>query len=240
MSKQDILIEQPAGLGDIIFCQKIAHRLEQEKKYNDIYWPVSDVFEEDVKRINTPAKFINIEDELYQKRLLDEHMFGVDEYLRIPLHRADQLISNVTSLLTCKYELVGLNWDDWVDYFSFKRDYEKENDLFSYLNLDPDSNYTVVSDTCGSPPNQKKYIIDFKSEFDRVININIIDGFSVFDWCGILENASSIHMIDTCFVYIIEKLRLKTNYLHLYSRYKPADFSHIQQLLRVKWKYEEW
>ena len=38
------LIRQPAGLGDILFCQKIAKRIIE--KYNlDIIWPVIPQFE---------------------------------------------------------------------------------------------------------------------------------------------------------------------------------------------------
>ena len=258
MSKQDVLIEQPAGLGDIMFCQKIAHRLDQENKFRDIYWPVSPYFSKDVERINSPAKFIHPGDDELRWRLDEESISGKDEFLRVPLknaegahkvplQRADQIVPKVTSLLTCKYEMVGLDWTDWADYFEFRRDFDRENDLFAHLKLDPDSKYMVVGNSCGSPPNQKMFMVPrtddckrLSEEYPRTISIDMIDGFSVFDWCGILESASAIHMVDTCFVYIMEKLRLKTNHLHLYSRYHPEDFSHIQKLLNVKWEYEEW
>ena len=240
MPKQDVLIEQPAGLGDILFCQKIAHRLEESDKYKNIYWPVSDVYKEEAKMIESPANFISPSDEYYQDRLQEERMLGEDQYFRLPLQRADQLVSNVTSLLTCKYEMIGLDWKDWSDYFSFERNYDKENDLFAHFKLDPDSKYSVLGQTCGSPPNQKVYAIDSDDLEERVIHVDMISGYSAFDWSGIFENATSIHMVDTCFVYIMEKLRLQTNKLHLYSRYHPADFSHIRDLLKVDWKYEEW
>ena len=38
------IINQPAGLGDILFCQKIAHVALQEFGCDKVVWPVSEVY----------------------------------------------------------------------------------------------------------------------------------------------------------------------------------------------------
>ena len=38
------LIKQPSGIGDILFCQKIAKVIQQTTEYKQIIWPVAPVY----------------------------------------------------------------------------------------------------------------------------------------------------------------------------------------------------
>ena len=39
-----LLIKQPAGFGDILFCQKIAKVFRERTEYKEIIWPVASVY----------------------------------------------------------------------------------------------------------------------------------------------------------------------------------------------------
>lgn len=238
MSKT-FLIKQSAGLGDIMFTQKIAAIINEKSPQSKIVWPIIPQFIEDVKYIKSYAQFCDVKDWLY-----DEHYRNnvSDESIKVvPIQDADQLLPRITSLLTCKYELLDIEWKDWAEYLTIQRNYDKEEDLFNRLDLAPEDDYILVSNNYGSPPNTLSREINLKKKpGHRIISVDFFEGVSVFDWCGVIEHASELHMVDTCFVYICEKLNMKSNNLNLYSRYNPADFSHIRDILSVKWKFTEW
>ena len=39
-----VLIKQPAGIGDILFCQKIAKVIQENTEYKSVVWPVAPVY----------------------------------------------------------------------------------------------------------------------------------------------------------------------------------------------------
>ena len=48
-------------------------------------------------------------------------------------------------------------------------------------------------------------------------------------------------MVDTAFMYIMEKLDLKGSVFKLYSRFNPANFNVVKHIPQnVKWEYMEW
>lgn len=70
--------------------------------------------------------------------------------------------------------------------------------------------------------------------------MDVIDGFTIFDWSKIIENATNIYTVETSFNYIIEKLHIKAEEygeMVMYSKWNPADFHHIAGLFKKPWKY---
>ena len=66
----------------------------------------------------------------------------------------------------------------------------------------------------------------------------MIDGYNPFDWAKVIEKASEISIIDTSFNYLIEKLDLNAENLYLTSRFTPPNFSHIINLFKKNWNYQ--
>ena len=62
--------------------------------------------------------------------------------------------------------------------------------------------------------------------------------FTPFDWSKVIENAKEISIVDTSFNYLIEKLDLKSQNLYLTSRFTPPNFSHIINLFKKNWIYQ--
>ena len=215
------LIRQPAGLGDIIFCQKIAKLLLSKGKCNKIIWPVIKPFNYIKEYLQDPRFDFVCEDEqfpfseLYYSNIIN--LYQNDDVLYIPLQYADRTFPDVP-VLDSKYQLVNLNHNDWLDYFNFTRNIEKENSLYyKILNLKDDDEYVLVNSLYGSPPHSvKSDLVTFNTD-KKVVEIEYISDYNLFDWCKVIENASEIYFVDTSFTYLFEKLELRAKRIDMFS-----------------------
>ena len=172
------VINQPAGLGDIFYSQKIAKEILKCNKANKIIWPVLDHF----IYLKNYLEYNGIE-------YIEQSKFTIPkDSIEVNLHTADHRYSG-----------------------------------------------SVMS-----PPNSLKHNIPYYGNKD-IVDINFYPDVNLFDWCRILEDASEIHLVETSFIYILEKLNLKSKNNLLYSRFKPANFTHIKHIPQnINWKYKQW
>jgi hypothetical protein len=223
------LIRQPAGLGDIFVCQKIALRVLQ--KYNiPVIWPVIKEYEYIKDYIKNGIIFINENEDFEHKDiyLSKENMIDNENLLFIPLHGDVRHFSMNGKIYQNKYKCVGLSYDDWVDYFTFERNHEKENYLFyDILKLKDGEKYNLINRMYGSPPNTLIANFDFPKNVKNV-EINYYKDITVFDWCKVLENANEIYTTDTCYILLAEKL--KCNTLNIFTR-RSGNWSEIDYIL---------
>lgn len=235
-----IIIRQPAGIGDIFFTQKIAYVLHET--YNvDIIWPVIPEFIWIKNYIDIPfIKFISWDEDFEGKDILLNndvpYIFTLQDYLIVPLQRADWNYPGI-SVMDAKYKLVDLDFEDWSDYFKFDRNTEKENQLYyDVLGLTDKSEYVFINKQFGSPPDTQicKYIS--LDKFSHYIEMRYIDGFTLFDWCKVIENAKEIHTVETSINYIIDKINPKGK-LEMYSKHTPPNYSQVKHLFKSNWNY---
>lgn len=229
-------IKQPAGLGDILFCQKIAVKI-REKGYN-VVWPVSNVYAylneyidgvlfDDINKYTwfndcgTNIVKINDNDDIY-----------------VPLQDADKSFKT-ESLMVSKYKFININHNDWSDYLTINRNHSREKQLMNELNVKIGDDYDVICNTFGTPPstvtcdymnNNIKNIVQQRKTVMMFNNVK----YNVFDWIGVLENSNAIYTTDTCFIYLIEALNLGKQ-LFMYSRYTPPNFMHVEPILKRSW-----
>jgi|10_taG_2_1085330.scaffolds.fasta_scaffold24859_2 hypothetical protein len=222
------VIEQPAGLGDIFYTQKIAKTILLQKKAGEIIWPVLD-------------DFIYIKDYLKDNNIeyVKQSEFKEPENASIVrLRSADERHKDI-SIMSAKYVDAGLSEGDCLSYFNFKRNPKRESKLYDKL-VNNEQDYIVRSMYYGSPPNSLERDVPYTGD-KKIIDIEYYKDVNVFDWCKILENAKELHMVDTCFIYILEKLNLNCSIKKLYSRFKPADFSHIEHVpQKINWDFTQW
>lgn len=222
MEMKTCLINQPLGIGDICFAQKIANALHQSGY--KVTWPV-------------PKELLYLNQYLISNVNFVEtvpHTQVLDYDIVLNLQDADRYFAG--SVLTAKYKFCGLDWSDWFTFFNFRRNKEKENALFERLQLTKDEKYTFISRKWGSPPNFLEKDVYFERDDNRVVELEFIDGFNVFDWAGIVENSSQCSIVDSSLNYLIEKLDMKAGRRYLVSRFDPPDFSHIDGLF-TGWTY---
>lgn len=233
---KNCIIKQPAGIGDIFFCQKIAKKLS-EQGYN-IIWPVINEFlwvKDYIKCFN----FCSIADDFPLKEQW-MHSYGKthirkNDDIVLNLQDADALWSNI-SVMEAKYKMVDLSFDDWSLYLNIHRNFEKEKLLQELLGVNNEP-FVFVSRLFGSPPNSKacEHLKDFNSPV-RIIEMNILDGFTLIDWMGIFELATEVHVAESSLNYLIEISKLDSN-LHMYSKWTPPSYFHICNLFKKPWIY---
>lgn len=232
-------INQPAGLGDILFCQKIARIAINEFGCDRVVWPVWNVYNYINEYIvNQGVEFPvgNID--------LGEHIINNDETLYIPLFTSDRLVSvqNPYAHGHIKYKFFyDTDWSDWKNYFEIKRNYEREKKLVGQLGIDINEPYNFINPNFGTPPgNIVNKRIKPQNGYKN-ITMDIIPNVHIFDWLTIIENATEIHTMETSLYYILEKLGIEDN-VYIYSKYKYQlglndDYGYMKPHCSPKWNY---
>jgi len=219
-----ILIEQPAGLGDIFFCQKIAETFIHNNY--KVIWPVKSSISWVGDYLSNSSMVSYPTQEAYVR---------TGEEIVITLDGAQNTTGGL--IMPSKYEILGLDWNDWSDYFHFNRNSKKEDELFyEVLGLTDQSDYTFVNRHFATPPDSLLYDVETFSG-ERVVSLEFIPYFTLFDWCKVIERASRISIIDTSLNYIIEKLQLSTDDLTCYCRWGEKTYHEINILFKQPWRY---
>lgn len=233
------LIRQPAGLGDILFCQKIAKRIIE--KYNlDIIWPVIPQFEWISQYLSSDRiTFVSTESDFTHKELYNSQcniIVDRPDVMYIPLQHADQHNLH-SSVMDSKYKFVSLSYENWADFILFNRNEKTESKLFyDILNLTLDEKYVVVNKNYGSPPTSLVCPhLNIETNI-KIVNLEFIDDITLLDWCMVLENAYQIHTVETSLNFVIEKLPRCTG-LNMYSKWTPPNYNHVRHLFRSDWIY---
>ena len=247
------LVRQPAGLGDILYCKKLLKPFI-DKGY-EVIWPVNPFYFNDVNNYIEHSGILFFDET--GSFPLKEHfttlessdcgtftMLDLDDGdIYIPFQYADREMRG-EACMKAKSRIVGVSegYGDWSEDIVLQRDHEKEQTLYyDVLNLTDDDNYTLVHNTFGCPaPPWESYLKPFsipQDEESPVVQVQIYSGFSLFDWCKVIENASRIYSVDTSLVFLVDLLDVKATDLQLYSRHTPANYLHVDDLFKSKWKY---
>lgn len=241
---QTCFIYQPSGIGDILFCQKIA------KHYRGlgykVVWPIYQYFEwlrpylED-KDIDYPIlhnerKILETFDNCDQFFYL---MGSVNALFRAPVIAQDFIYLSlgpstlhVYDMMTSKYKIPNLPFYNWQSYVDIRRNYDREDNLFyNILGLQDNQKYTLI--------NQNSSISSVEiPEFGHTVYMEKIPDDNLFDWIKVIENCSRLITIDTGVVYLAERYLSKNTPCHMISRYKEnPTFNDLPQILSLNWQY---
>lgn len=250
---KNALIFLPGGLGDILFMQKLSH-LFIEDGYK-VTWPVFHEFswlknyipninwvildtKDNPWQVGTPlSDEVNFVGKEYYSN--QTNIFETDDFLYYNGHGNLEYGPEMQR----KYNAVSVDWRDWREYVFFSRNNSKENELFyDILGLKDDDDYVYVNRHWQTRPTKEIYNAissDPEHYGCKVVQHNIIEGFSVFDWCKVLEKANGINMIATSMCFILESPTLyntvKDKSLHLWTR--DQDQSVVKPIFNLPWNY---
>ena len=116
---------------------------------------------------------------------------------------------------------------DWYNYFNFKRNIDKENDLYyNVLGLTDESQYVFLNNMA-SVDVKTSNVLDSLSFNFPTVNLQIIKNFTLFDWCKVFENAIEIHTVHTGINYVLDKLNLKAKKYYMYQGLHHSDVQYI-------------
>lgn len=232
------LIRQPAGLGDILFCLKIAHIYKKEMGY-DVIWPIQDAILKDIKKYITLDVTLDFSDSLSRVPIYSTKQVQVqNKLLYLPLQDASHSFGE--PIMEAKYRMAKLSSDNYLNYFNLKRDKEKEYDLFyNVLGLEDKEPFVLTNRIYATPPGSLLYKQPWCHHIPvKEINMSILPGFSLFDWCKVIENAQEIHTVGTSITFLVEKLNPIGN-LYMYRRPEAQlnNFEFEKQYFNRNWKY---
>ena len=249
MNKKICVIKQPAGIGDIFFCQKIAQSIREETEYKKIIWPVAPTYSYlNEYMIADGVEFIVETENFPYKDVYNSgnvYMVQTDDLLFVPLQTADYVQktssrhNNPLGHGHMKYDFCNVEYLDWKEYFNFKRNEDRENSLIEKLGLDITKPFNLINNNCGTYPNfAKRDDLIPDNDYPNVY-MDFIEGVNLFDWVKVFENAEEIHTVETSVYYILEKLGLEKVYI--YAKPTPQnranDFSYMKEHCSNKWTY---
>ena len=130
--------------------------------------------------------------------------------------------------------MVNLKYDDWKSFVRLKRNFSKEKYLFNnVLNLNKNEKYALVLRRYGALPDSKTHPFKYETNL-RVVEVDVLDNFTLFDWSTVIENAEEIYTIDTSIILLIELLSLKAKKIGYASRWNNGkDWSEVDYALNV-------
>lgn len=229
----NLVINQPFGLGDIIFLQGLVEKLRQD---NNIIFPVADEYAwiEDYlgrENVHFPKRSevrINYEDSTISEGYL-------------PLRFSTQILRNLRpndyshdhTVMEDKYSLMGYDYSIWRD-FPLNRNLDKEDKLIKELGLQA-NDYTFINEMYGSNavgsgsiniPKQGKTVTLFRKE-----------GYTLFDWIGVLEKCKAFHTVDTSIVWLIDYLKLEGEKV-VYPRHR--SMTAVETVLGNSWRFKHY
>lgn len=231
-----VLINQPCGIGDIFFLQKIVH-LNLERGNNVIY-PINDnlLFLNDYIKFDN-LKFVSINSDFEYKEIFNYPEYFENEHLiYYPCCTADRYVSGC--VMRAKYRRFGIDWEDWSEYFRYQRNCDKENDLFyNVLNLDDEMEYNFVNKTFGTIPHSRVHEEVYPKKDLINIEMRLIEGYTIFDWLKVIENSTNFYSVDTAILFLMEKttLRCESGDMDLWTR--TTHYNDINGLFKKKYKY---
>lgn len=135
--------------------------------------------------------------------------FGINQ--KTPLHwQWIKKRPQLDSFLTFKYQLLGVPISE-VSNLVYNRNFEKERLLFE--RICPNDSYVLIHSASdyGTPITE----IDYPDYANQVF-FKPVEGYTIFDWRLIIENASEIHCIDSSLVNFVDCLPNIKGSLHYY------------------------
>lgn len=216
------IINQPIGLGDIIFCEPIA-RMYCEKGYK-IMWPVESYY----CNINKHFPYITFVDKsLININFELSKFYSINDYLIVPLRFSYQIMGvPFDRCMPSKYMMWNLPLDTWRTT-KWIRDEKSEKELFyDILGLKVGDKYNLISE------HFSKAKINIPPPQGKNVYLEKISNYTLIDWSMVMENATSIHTVHSAINYVMEFLNISAE-CHLYVR-KPleSDFRNYDYLFK--------
>jgi hypothetical protein len=234
------LIKQPAGIGDILFCQGIIKHYTN-KGYRVIYPLRSNLLYLKDYLIEDNVHYCSIDEDFEYKQVYDSDIsLYHDDFVFINLDTSFKYVVN-DGIMPSKYQLLNLDPTEWIANLKITRNRQRENWLYyDYLGLKDDEAFVVVNNKFGTPPNYREFPIPEINTTDKIVNMNFIENTTIMDWILVLEKAGGIVTVDTCIQYILEKLDINYNFFYCYTRDGSKD--HIKKfgldkIFTIKWDY---
>jgi hypothetical protein len=217
-----LIVNQPAGLGDIIWIQPIIEHFVQSGF--QVIHPVIETYYEVVSRY-LPRNGVTY--------VLENSVYKFKEYfnspqilqhngdLYLPLHFS-HLHFPQCPLMISKYLLAQVPLRDFRQSIPKIRDKERENSLEKLVNPN-NEDFVLISQLFGTPPNstQRTLVVNVENGLQKIYvdyQNKALMNFHLFDWVGLIEKASGIHLVESALSFLVDVYASDSAELHMYDR----------------------
>lgn len=213
MGNKRILIDQPGFIGDIIFVMAIAQKYVNDGNIVDFPVFSEHMKEPSIQKYFPEINFISMDDFPEYDRYCGG-IKGVEDYRYISIPLRASATRRPTQHMKEKYEFINLDFNMWRN-IKITRDYDAEDRLLELLGIEDGTIFNLINE----------FHMYFFEKISIPVNINEkniymskIDGFSLFDWIGVMEKAKSIHTVGTSIVFLMDVFDTMPTNMHIYPR----------------------
>jgi hypothetical protein len=230
-----VIINQFCGLGDILFIEPIYRYIDSLGL--KVIAPVQD------QNIWIQDHIPYVEFKKMSEFDIDYEKFTFEiingDSLYVPLRFSDQIHRSLPPhdcsasryWMTDKYRVLGLDPKKWED-LSFTRNIAKEEDLKKRI-VGDNKDYIFLNTFYQNSLNAEMEI-KINSGLP-VVKMEKVDGFSMIDWCKIIEDANQVHTVSTSTLYLIHSIHQEGKEYHLYPRGVGANHYTVEEFLPNYW-----
>lgn len=240
---------QTRGLGDIIVALPIAHWLITREGWQQISWPVQSEWVDDLERAIPWINWIGVDRDPSGRFFYDEPMrllsaAGADQCL--PLYQAltghpefsASSAFQIQSFDQHKYHVAGVPFDyKWRAFRDdprlISRDPERERALKDLALGGDTSTPWITAHLEGSDGTRTPLDPALIPEGHRLVEIRPIEGYSLFDWLGVIESSQAFVGVDSVWVNLIDQLGWPQTDLDCY--FIPRSHIQLTPVLAGPW-----
>lgn len=216
--KSTILLYHHLGLGDTVICNGIIR--EYCRLYDvvsifskNIFYTHVKFMYRDISNLNIISVENDMEAELYIRNVSGENV----KYIGF-----DLLDHSKTSFDRQFYDIADVTFNIKYSGFYVNRD-EKRERKFLYDNLKVSGKYIFVHGLDNIESNH--FIFKFDIKYTN----------NIFDYLKLIENAEEVHCVNSCFLNLIDIMKLNKNlHFHRYAR-KEYNTDFLTPYLQEKW-----
>lgn len=227
---KSICIVQPGRAGDILITLPIAHHY-YSKGY-DIIWPVAHEYLDIFRNVNFLSHMfvynigsINEQGNILRKKSIT-HIN--DFYIDLAIGFGNPILDKSwketeLSFDIWKYNFCKLEYQKKYSLPNFiNRNLDKEGKLLELKGINYDDNYIVVHENGSRRHFDFINIVEKKFKNYKIIKINKMEGYNIFDWLMVLQNADAIFCVDSCFANLVDQYNIIPTfgrYFHPWKEY---------------------
>jgi len=218
-----VVINQPVGLGDIIFVHGIIDWFVSHGK--SVLFPVDPRYYDAVQRHMAMygVQYTDFENYFPFKEYFDSPQFLISSrILYVPLTFSYLYFPGCPNNIS-KYLLLNRPIGDWRSKLKIIRNQQREAKLRKEIHL-PHHPYAFINRTYGTPPNTLKAAFEAEvhptfTTFELDLNCRFSFTTTPFDYIGLLLEASELHLVESSLCYLADYFYpFSENKMHCYDR----------------------
>ncbi len=220
MSYHTVIINQPFGIGDLLWGNSIAHDFVDEGKR--VIWACDPWIAPMSKHFD---KFVLLNRNYLSIDINDRSDISQDGIRVIPLRFSDSICKvPYTDCMKSKYLYLAKDWTRWKNNFRCIRYPNAEKRLYyDICGLKDGEEYNFVCDMFAT---QGKKTVSIETNNGlKDVRLSIIPGFTIIDWLMVMQRAKNIFAVSSSNIYLFELFEMSAEKIHLYVR-RPVEDNH--------------